>query len=85
MTLAPPAEGLRVLLAGLPDTDPAWLTARVPGVRAEAAPTGEAALAALRGGGWALVVVDDALPGLSARTRSGQAASIARFSRTSAS
>jgi diguanylate cyclase (GGDEF)-like protein len=69
VTLGPPAEGgTRVLLAGLPDTDPAWLAARVPGVRAQSAATGEAALAALRGGGWALVVADDALPGLSART-----------------
>jgi diguanylate cyclase (GGDEF)-like protein len=56
-----------VLAAGLSDETAAWLARRLSGVTVEAAATGAQATAALEKGGWSLVIVDDALPGLGGR------------------
>jgi diguanylate cyclase (GGDEF)-like protein len=47
-----------VLVAGLPPDVPGWLARRLPGATVEDQPSPRAAADALRGGGWALVVLD---------------------------
>jgi diguanylate cyclase (GGDEF)-like protein len=49
-----------VLVGGLPPDVPGWLARRLPGATVEDQPSPRAAADALRGGDWALVVVDAA-------------------------
>ncbi|HEX2202054.1 MAG TPA: Hpt domain-containing protein, partial [Longimicrobium sp.] len=56
-----------VLVAGLPDALAGWLARALPGATVESADTGAAAEAALARGGWGLLLLDDALPGLGGR------------------
>ena len=57
---APPA---RVLVAGFGDAVAGFLASHLRGVAVETAADADAALAALARGGWALLLLDDAIPG----------------------
>ena len=57
----------RVLVAGLPDALASFLARQLRGAAVETAADACALRAALAGGGWSLLVVDDALPGGPAR------------------
>jgi diguanylate cyclase (GGDEF)-like protein len=58
-----PVPAPRILLAGLAPELADWLGQRLGDVRVERAPSGSAALDALRQGGWALLVLDHTLAG----------------------
>ena len=58
----------RVLVAGLPDALASFLARQLRGATVESAADAPALRAALSGGGWSLLVVDDALPGGPARS-----------------
>ncbi|MBV9773962.1 MAG: response regulator [Gemmatimonadetes bacterium] len=57
----------RVLIAGLPTGLASWLAQRLPDALVQVTYSGEDTLEELRGGDWALLVVDDSLPGLPAK------------------